>query len=65
MIAITYKNRVDVQDSIESILKEKNRKYNKQTSKFIENGIEYEILGADDLFLEAAMIAAGATTYIR
>jgi len=65
MLATTYKDKKDVQEKIESILKEKNRKYNKVESKLVENGIEYEILGCEDLFLGVAIMAAGASTYER
>lgn len=65
MLATTFKDRKDVQEKIEALLKEKNRKYNKVESKLVENGIEYEILGQDDLFLGVAIMAAGASTYTR
>jgi hypothetical protein len=65
MLATTFKDNKEVQEKIESLLKEKNRKYNKTESKLVENGIEYEILGSDDLFLGVAIMAAGASTYTR
>jgi ribosomal protein L4 len=65
MLATTFKNELEIQKNIETLLKEKNRRYNKRDSKVVEHGIEYEILGSDDLFIEVAIMGAGATTFTR
>lgn len=65
MIATTFKNETEIQEKIETLLKEKNRRFNKKDSKVVKDGIEYEILGSDDLFIGVALMGAGASTFTR